>query len=52
MTRLISQGAAQMRVLSTTAQWFGMTYREDKESVEARIANFVESDIYPGKLWG
>ena len=52
MTRLISQDAAQMRVLSTTAQWFGMTYREDKESVEARIAGFIESDIYPGNLWG
>ncbi|MFP4114621.1 MAG: nucleotidyltransferase family protein [Spirochaetota bacterium] len=52
MTRLINTQRAQMRVLSTKARWFGMTYREDKEMVQARIRDFVESELYPRKLWG
>lgn len=52
MTRLIDAGRAQMRVLSTTAQWFGMTYKEDKPTVEARIREYVESGHYPKTLWG
>ncbi len=52
MTQLIGRSEAQMRVLSTTAQWFGMTYREDKEAVRSRILSFVESGSYPERLWG
>ena len=52
MTRLINAEKAQMRVLSTKAQWFGMTYREDKEVVQARIREYVDSGVYPGRLWG
>ena len=52
MTQLIDEGSAQMRVLSTKSQWFGMTYKEDKEAVQARIREYVESGVYPSKLWG
>ncbi len=52
MTRLIAAGAAQMRVLSTKARWFGMTYRDDKQVVQDRIREYVESGIYPKNLWG
>lgn len=52
MTELIRQEAAQMRVLSTKAQWFGMTYKEDKEAVQAKIREYVDSGVYPEKLWG
>lgn len=52
MTELIEAEEAQMRVLSTTSQWFGMTYKEDKEMVQGRIREFVESGAYPRKLWG
>ena len=51
MTELIVASTAQMRVLSTTSQWFGMTYREDKDAVQARIRSFVDSGIYPSRLW-
>jgi UTP-glucose-1-phosphate uridylyltransferase len=52
MTRLIAAGEAQMRVLSTTARWFGMTYREDRDMVQERIREYVEAGIYPKNLWG
>ncbi|MFW5789192.1 MAG: nucleotidyltransferase family protein [Spirochaetota bacterium] len=52
MTRLIETDRAQMRVLSTKAKWFGMTYREDKPKVQARVREYVESGVYPKKLWG
>jgi nucleotidyltransferase-like protein len=51
MTRLIDAGRARMRVLSTTSQWFGMTYREDRESVQAQIRSYVEDGEYPRSLW-
>lgn len=52
MTRLIGNGSAQMRVLSTTSEWFGMTYKEDKGAVQTRLAEFVNQGIYPQSLWG
>jgi NDP-sugar pyrophosphorylase family protein len=51
MTGLIEKEAASMKVLSTTSQWFGMTYKEDKESVQANIRGFIESGEYPRRLW-
>jgi len=51
MTGLIEQDAASMKVLSTTSQWFGMTYKEDKESVQANIRGFIEDGEYPRRLW-
>lgn len=52
MTRLIRGERAQMRVLSTKAQWFGMTYKEDKDAVQGRIRAYIENGVYPKNLWG
>jgi choline kinase len=52
MSALIEEERAQMRVLTTTAQWFGMTYQEDKEAVRNQIRGFVEAGTYPSRLWG
>lgn len=52
MTALIRAGRARMKVLSTTSHWFGMTYKEDKESVQASIRSFIEQGEYPRRLWG
>ena len=52
MTRLIDAKRARMRVLSTDAQWFGMTYKEDKPTVQSQIRGYIESGVYPKRLWG
>lgn len=49
--QLIREGRATIRVLETPDRWFGVTYREDKASVVARIQDLVRTGEYPGSLW-
>jgi UTP-glucose-1-phosphate uridylyltransferase len=48
---LIQEKIATVKVLDTDAQWFGVTYKEDKPSVIAKINQLVEKNIYPDNLW-
>jgi hypothetical protein len=47
---LIEKGTADCRVLQTTANWFGVTYPDDKPHVVASIAKLVELGEYPSPL--
>ncbi|WP_304244019.1 NTP transferase domain-containing protein [Gracilinema caldarium] len=38
--------------LETQAQWFGVTYRVDRERAMERIRALVAAGVYPGPLWG
>ena len=42
----INNGYATMRVLKTTAQWFGVTYQEDRPMVVERLKKLHEEGIY------
>ena len=42
----IANGYAQMHVLKTTAQWFGVTYKDDRPSVVARLQKLHEQGVY------
>ena len=42
----IHSGYATMRVLKTTAQWFGVTYKEDRPMVVERLRKLHESGVY------
>lgn len=48
---LIKEKRASMRVLTSDAKWFGVTYKEDKPEVVRRISKLIEEGIYPSKLW-
>ena len=48
---LINTGIAKMKVLTCDAQWFGVTYKEDKPDVEAKIRALIRQGEYPAKLW-
>lgn len=48
---LIRSGKAHVRVLPTTSRWFGVTYPEDKKSVQENIRQLAESGEYPMRLW-
>jgi hypothetical protein len=37
-------------VLPTTAQWFGVTYQEDKETTKENIKKLISVGEYPEKL--
>jgi hypothetical protein len=47
---LIRSMRGTVKVLNTTAQWFGVTYREDKTTVQASIRALVAAGDYPQAL--
>lgn len=49
--KLLKDGKATVKVLSSQDQWFGVTYQEDKPFVKASIAKLKENGFYPTKLW-
>lgn len=48
---LMQQGKAEVRVLQSPDQWYGVTYREDKESVVDAIRTMTKEGLYPSRLW-
>ena len=48
---LLQEGKAQVKVLESGDQWFGVTYREDKTAVVEAIKALVAEGIYPEKLF-
>ena len=40
-----------MRMLRPPDNWYGVTYKEDKEKVVAAIARLKEEGLYPKRLW-
>lgn len=41
-----------VKVIPTTAQWFGVTYKEDAPAVQEKLNSLIESGEYPADLWG
>jgi choline kinase len=48
---LIRNKIRQTRVLYSEAEWFGVTYKEDKDFVTTRLNDLLERGIYPYQLW-
>lgn len=49
---LIRSGEMKVRCRSSLDQWYGVTYKEDKEYVMSAIRNMIEHELYPVNLWG
>jgi NDP-sugar pyrophosphorylase family protein len=49
---LIKNGLLKIRSLEADADWFGVTYKEDRETAVKRIKEYSAVGIYPEKLWG
>jgi hypothetical protein len=47
----INSGKGVIRVIPTSAQWFGVTYKEDAPGVQASLNGLVEAGEYPTSLW-
>lgn len=47
----IKNKMVQVEVLNTSARWYGITYKDDKESLVKAINNLVSSGQYPNNLW-
>lgn len=48
---LIQNQERSTKVLSCDAEWFGVTYREDKPHVSQRLNELIAENVYPDKLW-
>lgn len=51
VNELIQRGIASVRVLSTSSQWFGITYKEDRPAVVQRLQQLHGDGTYPEKLF-
>lgn len=47
---VIDEGLGSVRMINCGAQWHGVTYREDLDSVKTAIAQMKKSGLYPDKL--
>ncbi|HXD78350.1 MAG TPA: sugar phosphate nucleotidyltransferase [Puia sp.] len=49
--RLIKEGKGKIRVIPTSAQWFGVTYKEDAPGVQESLHALIAKGEYPANLW-
>lgn len=52
VNRLVEQGTAKLKVLHTTSDWFGVTYKEDRPGTVQKVLDLIEAGVYPASLWG
>ncbi len=52
MNALIKQEKIQVKVLTCDAQWYGVTYKEDKSFVVDAFNEMIGRGVYPKELWG
>ena len=48
---MVKENLALVKVLKTTDLWFGVTYKEDKDTTVAKLNELVAKGVYPKKLW-
>lgn len=48
---LVKEGKADVTVLKSYDRWYGVTYKEDKQTVVDAISRMKRQGIYPEKLW-
>ena len=48
---LLKADLAQVTVLKSVDRWYGVTYKEDKETVVKAIKDLKDKGLYPEKLW-
>jgi len=51
VNKLVETGQGRVKVLRTPDRWFGITYRQDRESVLAGLNQLITRGDYPAKLW-
>ena len=47
----IQQGLGKIKVIPTSSQWFGVTYKEDAPGVEKSLNKLITEGEYPERLW-
>lgn len=47
----INTGKAELKMIPTTAKWFGVTFKEDAAIVKVELQKLVDEGVYPANLW-
>ena len=47
----INERFATTEIIKTDATWYGVTYKEDKDSVTTSLAKLIDNGVYPNNLW-
>jgi len=48
---LIKQGIIKIKALKANSDWFGVTYKEDRETAVKKLADLTQAGVYPPSLW-
>lgn len=48
---LVNRKQCNVKVIPTSSKWFGVTYKEDKPKVVAKIQSYKDDGTYPFDLW-
>lgn len=48
---LVAEGKASVTVLKSYDRWYGVTYKEDKQTVTDAVEKMKEEGLYPENLW-
>lgn len=51
VNHLIRQNRVSVKVLDTTAEWFGITYNQDRDAARENMLLKIRSGVYPRDLW-
>lgn len=51
VNRLLADGSAKVKVMSSADKWYGITYAADKPHVTKAIAAMTHEGLYPDGLW-
>jgi hypothetical protein len=49
--QFIKSGRGEIKVIPTSAPWFGVTYKEDAPIVQSSLDKLIDEKTYPVKLW-
>ena len=49
--KLLSEKIITIDVVDSNSEWFGITYKEDKENSVEKLKLYSENGIYPTPLW-
>lgn len=50
-SQIVSEGRGSIKFFTSSENWFGMTYPQDREIVKNEIAKKIDSGYYPEMLW-
>lgn len=48
---LLAEKKLAVKVLTSKDKWFGVTYKEDKDSVVSELQALIHAGVYPKKLF-